>query len=118
MVQNQAIQFIVNIKGLKNSITVAREQLELETLQDRHKRLKIFLLMRILSKKECHKSLSAAYYELMNDRANTTIIITRAALRGEPTSISATTSIYHNSFLPSTVRDLRDRIHPTSDDNQ
>ena len=83
-------------------------------LQDRHKRLKMFLLMRILSKKECHKSLSATYDELMNDRANTTII-TRAALRGEPTSISATTSIYHNSFLPSTVRDLRDRIHPTSD---
>ena len=114
MVQNQAIRFIMNIKGLKDSITVAREQLELETLQDRRKRLKMSLLMRILSKEECHKSLSATYDELMNDRANTTII-TRAALRGEPTSISATTSIYHNSFLPSTVRDLRDRIHPTSD---
>ena len=84
---------------------------ELETLQDRRKRLKMSLLMRILSKEECHKSLSATYDELMNDRANTTII-TRA---GEPTSISATTSIYHNSFLPSTVRDLRDRFHPTSD---
>ena len=73
--------------------------------------------MRILSKEECHKSLSlsATYDELMNDRANTTII-TRAALCGEPTSIFATTSIYHNRFLPSTVRDLRDRIYPTSDD--
>ena len=41
MVQkNQAIRFIMNIKGLKDSITVAREQLELETLQDRRKRLK------------------------------------------------------------------------------
>ena len=80
----------MNIEGLKNSITVAREQLELETLQDRHQRLKMFLLMRILSKKECHKSLSATYDELMDDRVNTTII-TRAALRGESTSISATT---------------------------
>ena len=114
MVQNQAIRLIMNIKGLKDSITVAREQLEFETLQDRRKRLEMSLLMRILFKEKCHKSLSATYDELMNDRANTTII-TRAALRGEPTSISATTSIYHNSFFPSTVIDLRDRIHPTSD---
>ena len=74
MVQNQAIRFIMNIKGLKDSITVAREQLELETLQDRRKRLKMTLLliiMRILSKEECHnKSQSATYDELMNDRAN------------------------------------------------
>ena len=54
------------------------------------------------------------YVELMDDRANTTII-SHAALPGEPTSISAATSIYHISFLPSTVRDLRDRIHRTSD---
>ena len=114
MVQNQAIRFIMNIKGLKDSITVAREQLELETLQDRRKKLIMSLLMRILSKEECHKSLSAMYDELMNDRENTTII-THAILRGERTSISTTTSIYHNSFLPSTVRDLRDRIHPTCD---
>ena len=73
------------------------------------------LLIRILSKEDCHKGLSAMYDELKIDRANTTII-TRAALREESTSISATTSIYHNnSFLPSTVKDLRDRIHPTSD---
>ena len=74
--------------------------------------------MRILSQEECQKSLSATYDELMNDRAKNTTITTRAALRGEPTSLSATTSIYHNSFLPSTVRDLRDRIHPSSDNNQ
>ena len=103
MVQNQAIRFIMNIKGLKDRITVAREQLEL-TLQNRRKQLKMSLLMLILSKEECHKSLSATYDELMNDKANTTVI-TCAALRREPTSISATTSIYHNSFLPSTVRD-------------
>ena len=37
MAQNQAIRFIMNIKGLKDSITVAKKQLELETLQDRCK---------------------------------------------------------------------------------
>ena len=115
MVQNQAIRFIMNIKGLKDSITVVRKQLKLESFQDRRKRLKMSLLMRILSTEECHKSLSATYSELMNDRTNTTTIITGAALRGEPTSISTTTSLYHNSFLSSTVRDLRDRIHPTSE---
>ena len=99
MVQNQAIHFI---------IIVAREQLEFEILQD-WRDLKMSVLMHILSKEECHKSLSATYDKLMNDMANTTII-TCAVLRGEPTSISATTSINHNSFLPSTVRDLRDRV--------
>ena len=42
------------------------------------------ILMRILSNEECHNRLSATYDELRNDRAKTTII-TRAALRGEPT---------------------------------
>ena len=37
IVQNQAIRLIMNIKGLKDSITVAKKQLELETLQDRCK---------------------------------------------------------------------------------
>ena len=72
MVKNQAIRFNMNIKGLKDSITAAREPLELETLH--------------VSKEECHKSLSATHDELMNGRANTTII-TRVALRGEPTYI-------------------------------
>ena len=62
----------MSIKGLKfkDSITVAREQLKLETLQDRRKRLKNVPLMCILSKlkkNECHKSLSATYDELMNE---------------------------------------------------
>ena len=60
MVQNQAIRFIImNIKGLKDSITTAaREQLELETLQDRRKWLKMSFLMRILSKKRMPLSVS------------------------------------------------------------
>ena len=64
----------MHIKGLKDSITVARVQLKLETLQDRRKQIKMSLLMRILSKEECYKSLSATYDELMNDRAKNTTI--------------------------------------------
>ena len=68
--------------------------------------------MRILSDEEKHEALSSAYDEIINDRNNTSM--TRAAARGEPTSIYTSTQLYHNSFLPRTVRDLR--LRPSNTD--
>ena len=79
-----------------------REQLSMQTLKDRRKNHRAQLLMRILSDKDKHKSLSSAYDELRANRDRVTII-TRAAIREEPIS----TKLYHDSFLPRTIRDLR-----------
>ena len=102
--------FICDINGRDASVSEAREELGLQTLEDRRKRLRMSLLMRILSNEESHSVLSSTYDELMNDRANVTMT-TRAAARGEPTAISALSTVYHTSFLPRTVRDVRNRLH-------
>ena len=35
------------------------------------------------------------------------LVITRAAKRGDPPTIYAKSSVYHNSFLPKTVREFK-----------
>jgi len=60
--------------------------------------------MTILSDEERHETLSSAYDELLNSNQS---INTRSAKRGEPTSISASSQTFHNSFLPRSIRDLR-----------
>jgi hypothetical protein len=48
MVQNKAIRFIIlDLKGIC-SISEAREQLQLETLESRHRKARISLLMKIV----------------------------------------------------------------------
>jgi len=61
--------------------------------------------MRKLSDKTRHQALASAYDELVNSRSQTAMI-TRAANRGEPISIYASSQTYCNSFLPSSVRNL------------
>jgi len=67
--------------------------------------------MRILSDEERHETLSWAYDELLNSNWS---INTRFAKRGEPTSISASSQTFHNSFLPQSIRDLRILPHNTN----
>ena len=105
MVQNRAIRFIKNIKG-RRRVTEAREHLSMQTLKDRRKNHRTQLLMRILSDEDKHKPLSSAYNELTTNRDKVTMT-TRAAIRGEPTSVYASTKLNHASFLPKTVRELR-----------
>jgi hypothetical protein len=105
LTQSKAIRFVKGIKG-RRGITDARSQLELQPLKDRRKNHRLSLLMRILSDEENHEALTYAYDEVINNRANATMV-TRAATRGEPTAIFASSKLYHNSFLPRTVRDLR-----------
>ena len=104
MIQNRAVRFIKNLKG-RESVTDARDQLGLSSLQDRRKNHRVSLLMKILSNESQH-TLATAYDELLNDRKGTTVT-TRAASRGEPTSISACKRLFHESFLPRTIRDMR-----------
>lgn len=105
LVQNKAVRFIKNIKG-RRGVTEARTSLGIQTLQERRKAHRISLLMRILSDQNKHDTLSADYDEIVNCRSQATMK-TRAAERGEPTSIQASSAVYHNSFLPRSIRDLR-----------
>jgi len=105
LVQNKAIRFVKNIKG-RRGITEGRDSLELQTLEQRRRNHRLSLLMKILSNEEKNKALASAYEEITNCRQSATMI-TRAASRGEPTSVFAATTAYHNSFLPRSVRDLK-----------
>jgi hypothetical protein len=108
MVQHSAIRFISTLKG-RDSVTAAREKLELETLADRRTKIRHALLLRLLSNEEKHESLTAAYEELINDRpANAAV--TRAVSRGDPPTIYAKRSVYYNSFLPRTVRETKAKL--------
>lgn len=104
MVQNNALRFICKLKG-RDSITKALDTLNMQTLCERRKVSRQNLLMRLLSSDQNHNSLITTYDELMQDRVSTTV--TRAAGRGDPPTIYARTSVYHNSFLPKTVREFK-----------
>ena len=104
MVQNVSIQFIGNVRG-RESVTVAKQKLGLETLATRRKNNRHTLLMRILSDESNYESLVSCYEELMQPSSQTTTR-TRAAARGNP-KIYAKKSVYYNSFLLKTVRELK-----------
>ena len=103
LLQNKAISFVRDIKG-RSSVSEARSQLQLQSLQDRRKSHRLSLLMTVLSDDTKHQAL--AYKELKNSRKPTTVS-TRAARRGEPTSIFASSQAYYNTFLPCTVMDMK-----------
>jgi len=102
-VQNQAIRFIVKLKG-RCGISDARTELQLKILASRQRDHRITLLMRILSDEERHETLSSAYDELLNSNRS---INTRSTKRGELASVSASSQTFHNCFLPRSIRDLR-----------
>ena len=65
-------------------------------------------MTKILSENEKHAVLSSAFIsEIVNDW-NQMSMTTRAAAKGEPTSVYAKShAYYNNSFLPTTIRDLK-----------
>ena len=99
------MRFIKKLYG-RESVTKASIELGLQPLEGRRKNHRLSLLHKILSDEDRHETLAAAYEELTKARQDTTMT-TRAAVRGEPTAIFASTCLYHNSFLPKTIRDLR-----------
>ena len=101
MVKNRAVRLISGLKG-RDSVSEARYELGLQTLQERRKNHRLTtLLTRILQAEDTHSALSSAYEELVDDHIVT--MTTRSAARGEPTSISTNSRSYHQSFLPRTI---------------
>ena len=111
-VQKQAVRFVKNIRG-RHGVADALSKLELSTLKDRRLNHRIALLLRILSNEKVNQSLSAAYDEIVNNQEGTTVV-TRAASKGQPRSVYASSPLYYNSFLPKTIRDLRIGSYNTS----
>jgi len=108
-VQNNAIKFIDKLKG-RDSITAARDKLNLETLADIRFKLRHELLLRLLSNEENHASLTNSYDELMNSKTQNTRS-TRASNRVDPPTIFAKSAAYYSSFLPKTVWELKSMLN-------
>jgi len=104
-VQRRAVRYISSLKG-RESVTEARTNLGLNTLEERRKNHRVALLHKILQDKKGNSTLASTYDEILNDRTQSTVT-TRAATRGEPTSIYASSRTYRDSFLPRTIRDMR-----------
>ena len=90
LVQNSAVHFISSLKGRTDSVSEARNQLQLQSLEERRK----------------NHRLSTAYDEIAKDRQLVTVT-TRSAARGEPISICTKKSVFHASFMPRTIREMR-----------
>ena len=106
MVQNRAVRFVKNLRGIV-SVSEARDELQLETLEARRRQARHRLLNKIVGGQSvnqkvldsCFPSLSASP---PHDHA------TRSIGRGVPTSQHINTTKYQNSFVPRTVRELRE----------
>ena len=103
-VQEQAVRFVAGIKGRGGS-DEARSRLGLTPLQNRRKDLRLSLLMRILAKEEYHPSLSKSYEHLIDQP--TTSVTTRSQSNGMPITFRTNTSLFHASFLPRTICDMK-----------
>ena len=112
MVEHNAGRLISGLKG-RDSSTTALENFDLEILAARHGKTRHSLLLKLLANEENHNSLINAYEDLMDTRP-TNMPTTRAAERGDPCTIYAKTSAYHNSYLPRTVRELKANLNTVS----
>lgn len=108
-VQKQAIRFISNLKGREHSITEHRKKLELDTLADRRKHARKSLLWKIITDfcGDQPGPLSVQFSDILS--TNPIFSKTRAQSQNLPNSIVTNTNTFHYSFVPRTIRDLRER---------
>ena len=58
LVQNSAVRFISNLKGRTDSVSEARNQLQLQSLEERRKNRRLCFLTQILQNEDQHRTLS------------------------------------------------------------
>ena len=73
LVQNSAVCFISNLKGRTDSVSEAKNQLQIQSLKDKSKNHRLCFLMQILQNENQHRTLSAAYDEIAQDRQVVTV---------------------------------------------
>ena len=107
LIQNNAIRFINMLKGRTDSVSEVRNQLQLQSLEEKRKNHRLcFLTTWILQNEDQRYTLSTSYDEIARNRQLVTVS-TRAAAKGGPISISIKKSIFHPSFLPWTIREIQ-----------
>ena len=107
LVQNSAVCFISNLEGRTDSVSEAKNQLQIQSLKDKSKNHRLCFLMQILQNENQHRTLSTTYDEIAQDRQVVTVT-TRPAARGEPISTICTKKrVFHANFLPRTIREMR-----------
>ena len=94
-VQNSAIRLISNFKGCTDSVSETRNQLQLQSVEDRRKNQGLCFLTLIFQNEELHRILIRENDEIARDRLLVTVT-TRAAAKGEPISISTKKSVFHS----------------------
>ena len=90
-VQNSAIRFVKSING-QHGITEGRTAIGLQELKDRRKSHRFALMTKIFQRMK-NTVLFSAYGEIVNGR-NPMSLRTRAAVKGEPTSVYAKSHAY------------------------
>ena len=99
LVQNSSIRFISNQRGRTDSVSEARNPLQLQSLENKRKNHRLCFLRQIHQNNDEHLTLSTAYDEIARDRRQVTVT-TCEADRGEPTSISTQKSVFlHNYYI-------------------
>ena len=108
LVQNSAVRLINNLKGRTDSVSKAKNQLQLQSLEEWRKNHRLCFLTQILQSDDPHRTLSSAYNnEIAKDRQLVTVT-THSAARGEPISICTKKSVFNASFMSRTIRDMRE----------
>jgi len=108
MVQHRAIRFILNLRGIC-SITEARAELNLDTLEERRRGSRKNLFLRIMAGDNEHPALAQCFPELcFNAHGEVGVFCnTRAATNRDPIAIQCRSTALLNSFIPRTSRELR-----------
>lgn len=109
-VQNRAVRFIGQLRG-KCSVSAKRDQLKLETLENRRSGQRKRLLNNILFNQDSHPAIRASF-PLPNASSFAPIHTTRSITSSIPSAFTCNKTQYLQSFLPRTSRELRvNNIH-------
>ena len=107
MLKHRAVRFIARLRG-RESVTEACSELGLQPLKQRRRNHRLSLRIKIVKDEERLSSLSVAYDEINGDRQKVTMTI-RSSARGKMKSVYAASHVYYSSFLPRTVRDIKEK---------
>ena len=106
MVQNRAIRFICNLRGVC-SASEARDSVALESLENRRKINRKSILLNIIAGDGCHQVLRDAFGSFTEFQTGMNAHHTRSQSQGVPPALCANSTTYIHSFLVRTLRETR-----------
>ncbi len=106
MLQNKAIRFILNLRGIC-SISEAKAGLKIDSLESRRYASRTRSLANIMSHPEYHGALFDDLSSMFSLTDAEHVHVTRSISNSLPRSVTTNTNLFYNSFLPRTARELR-----------